>query len=173
MALQQQKANYSPNQELELVRTTQRDDMLEAHPGWVARLQERYGQVVLCSPVKCPSTPPTTPMPLWDGEAAMTDATKEETLIFQDKLCSQHTVLCVLKIPVLYHRTSSLAMRMSSFTLENTVGSMKNPFESTALPPHSILAPSLMPLSMNPNTRFCCSRLICGGGAPTLYERPG
>lgn len=24
----------------------------------------------------------------------MTDATKEETLIFQDKLCSQHTVLC-------------------------------------------------------------------------------
>lgn len=26
-----------------LLRTTQRDDMLEAHPGWVARLQERCG----------------------------------------------------------------------------------------------------------------------------------
>lgn len=26
-----------------LLRTTQRDDMLEAHPGWVARLQERFG----------------------------------------------------------------------------------------------------------------------------------
>lgn len=52
---------------------------------------------------------------------------------------------------------------MSSLTLEKTVGSMKNPFSPRALPPHSSLAPSLMPLWINSNTRFCCSRLICGG----------
>lgn len=60
------------------------------------------------------------------------------------------------------HHTSSLAMRMSSFTLEKTVGSMKKPFKPKALPPHSSLAPSLMPLWMNSSTRFWCSRLTCG-----------
>ena len=54
-------------------------------------------------------------------------------------------------------------MRMSSLTSEKTVGSMKKPFKPSALPPHSSLAPSLMPLRINSNTRFCCSRLICGG----------
>lgn len=57
-------------------------------------------------------------------------------------------------------RTSSLAMHMSSLTLEKTVGSMKNPFKPRALPPHSSLAPSLMPLWTNSSTRVCCSRLI-------------
>lgn len=75
-------------------------------------------------------------------------------------------------ITTVFH-TSSLAMRMSSLTLEKTVGSMKNPFKPRAFPPHSSLAPSLMPLWTNSKIRFCCSRLICGGGGKTLYERPG
>lgn len=58
-------------------------------------------------------------------------------------------------------------MRMSSLTLEKTVGSMKNPFTPRALPPHSSLAPSVMPLWMNSSTRLWCSRLICGGGGQT------
>lgn len=40
---------------------------------------------------------------------------------------------------------------------------MKNPFKPRALPPHSSLAPSLMPLWTNSSTQACCSRLICGG----------
>lgn len=45
-------------------------------------------------------------------------------------------------------RTSSLAMRMSSVTLEKTVGWMKSPCWPHADPPHSSVAPSLLPLSM-------------------------
>lgn len=50
---------------------------------------------------------------------------------------------------------------MSSLTLEKTVGSMKNPFKPRALPPHSSLAPSWIPLWIYSSTRFWCSRLIC------------
>lgn len=70
-------------------------------------------------------------------------------------------------------RTSSLAMRMSSVTSEKTVGSMKKPFKPRALPPHSSLAPSLMPLWINSSTRFCCSRLICKGGGQALNRGLG
>lgn len=81
-------------------------------------------------------------------------------------------LLGVIIILGLYPCTSSLAMRISSLTLEKTVGSMKNPFKPRALPPHSSLAPSLMPLWTNSSTRFCCSRLICRGGRQTWNESP-
>ncbi|KAG7230484.1 hypothetical protein INR49_024593 [Caranx melampygus] len=65
-----------------LLRTTQRDDMLEAHPGWGAGC--RKDRLTTHQP----------PNAIVRRRSCMTDVTKEETLIFQDKLCSQHTVLC-------------------------------------------------------------------------------
>lgn len=52
---------------------------------------------------------------------------------------------CKMMLPMGVN-TSSLAIRISSVTLENTVGSMKKPFLPSPLPPHSSFAPSVMPL---------------------------
>lgn len=52
--------------------------------------------------------------------------------------------------------TSSLAIRMSSVTLENTVGSMKKPFLPSPLPPHSSFAPSVMPLWISSRILLYC-----------------
>lgn len=57
--------------------------------------------------------------------------------------------------------TSSLAIRMSSVTLENTVGSMKKPFLPSPLPPHSSLAPSATPLWMSSRILLYCFLSIC------------
>lgn len=59
--------------------------------------------------------------------------------------------------------TSSLAIRMSSVTLENTVGSMKKPFLPSPLPPHSSLAPSATPLWMSSRILLYCFLSIYRG----------
>lgn len=57
--------------------------------------------------------------------------------------------------------TSSLAMRISSVTLEKTVGWMKSPCWPQADPPHSSVAPSLFPLSISSIILLNCLWSIC------------
>lgn len=62
--------------------------------------------------------------------------------------CFRHMYLGRVCSCVWKQRTSSLAMRMSSVTPEKTVGCIKSPCWPHADPPHSRVAPSLLPLSM-------------------------
>ena len=56
--------------------------------------------------------------------------------------------------------TSSLAILMSSFTPEKTVGCIKYPLSPCRAPPHSSLAPSFFPLSISSRILLNCSAFI-------------
>lgn len=65
------------------------------------------------------------------------------------------------RMPSMLHQlTSSFAMRMSSVTLEKTVGWMKKPLFPPGPPPHSSLAPSFFPLSISASILSYCSLSI-------------
>ena len=64
-------------------------------------------------------------------------------------------------------KISSLAIFMLSLTSVNSVGSMKYDW-SPALPPVTSLAPSLLPASMKPSTRWCWMSSTMGCSEPAL-----